>query len=102
MYILCGGDEGDEFDWEERGEEVVGIEVDLVRYGVIGEEDIGEGDEIDEGIESCVSFSIEFFRFIIRVGLGIKCIIYVNNVICGYIFINFNVWNSININIIVI
>lgn len=51
VYILCGDDEGDEFDWEERGEEVVGIEVDLVRYGVIGEEDMGEGDEIDEGIE---------------------------------------------------
>eukprot|EP00105_Crassostrea_gigas_P036385 XP_019920533.1 PREDICTED: calponin homology domain-containing protein DDB_G0272472 isoform X8 [Crassostrea gigas] len=51
VHIPRGGDEGDELDWEERGEEAAGTEVDLARYGVIGEEDMGEGDEIDEGTE---------------------------------------------------
>lgn len=51
VHIPRGDDEGDELDWEERGEEAAGTEVDLARYGVIGEEDIGEGDEIDEGTE---------------------------------------------------
>ncbi|XP_065926717.1 axoneme-associated protein mst101(2) isoform X8 [Magallana gigas] len=51
VHIPRGDDEGDELEWEERGEEAAGTEVDLARYGVIGEEDIGEGDEIDEGTE---------------------------------------------------
>lgn len=51
VHIPRGDDEGDELDWEERGEEAAGTEVDLARYGVIGEEDMGEGDEIDEGTE---------------------------------------------------
>lgn len=51
VHIPRGDEEGEELHWEERGEEAAGTEVDLARYGVIGDEDIGEGDEIDEDTE---------------------------------------------------
>jgi hypothetical protein len=53
VHIPQGQDEVDEgeLDWEEKGEEAACTEVDLARYGIIGEEDNGEGDEIEESTD---------------------------------------------------
>ncbi|XP_061169189.1 calponin homology domain-containing protein DDB_G0272472-like [Saccostrea echinata] len=54
VHIPQGNDEVDdgELDWEEKGEEAACTEVDLARYGVIGDEDNGEGDEIEESTDA--------------------------------------------------
>ena len=58
VHIPQGDEEVDEeveegeLDWEEKGEEAAATEVDLARYGVIGEEDNGEGDEVEEGTDA--------------------------------------------------
>ncbi|XP_056015844.1 calponin homology domain-containing protein DDB_G0272472-like isoform X10 [Ostrea edulis] len=53
VHIPQGIDEVDEgeLDWEEKGEEAACTEVDLARYGIIGEEDNGEGDDVEESTD---------------------------------------------------